>query len=88
MGCGGTKEIEQPPNENLVQTDPNNLNYIETIVNEGKFLDFEETKSNIFLGVGVKKIHNYILVYLMINYTNFVSNFGKAEITLMEIGKF
>lgn len=60
MGCGGTKEIEQPPNENLVQTDPNNLNYIETIVNEGKFLDFEETKSNIFLGVGVKKIHNYI----------------------------
>ena len=48
MGCGGTKEIEQPPNENLVQTDPNNLNYIETIVNEGKFLDFEETKSNIF----------------------------------------
>ena len=60
MGCGGTKEIEQKPNENLVQTDPNNLNYIETIVNEGKFLDFEETKSNIFLGVGVKKIHNYI----------------------------
>ena len=60
MGCGGTKEIAQPPNENLVQTDPNNLNYIETIVNEGKFLDFEETKSNIFLGVGVKKIHNYI----------------------------
>ena len=61
MGCGGTKEVvEKTNNENLIQTDPNNINFIETITNEAKFLDFEETKSNIFVGVGVKRIHNYI----------------------------
>lgn len=61
MGCGGAKEIEkEPPNTNLVQTDPNNMPYIETITTEAKFQDMEETKSNTYIGVGIKRIHNYL----------------------------